>query len=124
MVDIDRWWNDLTRDRFEAILELVAHAIASDYEKIETILKTINERYPAEPELKDWKALREVPVSRFEVIKALRELTREGYAQAYNYDAMTGTFQAVEFGKARIREPWLYATPKGIRAVNGQETGY
>lgn len=117
MVSIDRWWNDLTRDRFEAILELVIDAIADDYEDLEMILTTINEWYPAEPELKDWKALKEVPVSRFEVVKALRELTQEGYAQAYIYDAKASQFQAVDFREDKVRELWMYATPKGIRAV-------
>lgn len=124
MVDIDRWWNDLTRDRFESILELVINAIVDDYENLEMILKTINERYPAEPELKDWKALREIPISRFEVMKALRELTQEGFAQAYTYDANARTFRPIEFRKDRIRELWLYATSKGIRAVKRQDASF
>jgi hypothetical protein len=114
----DHWWDDLTRDRSAAILELVLDAIADDYENLEIILRTINQSYRDEPDLKDWKALEAVPVSRPEVISALRELTQEGFAQACTYDAATKRYQAVSFRVDRAGVLWFYVTDKGMRAVN------
>ncbi len=117
MVSIDRWWNDVTRDRIESLLELVLSAVADDYESLDTILAAINREYPADPDCGGWAALKALPISRFEVVKALRELTQEGYAQAYLYDARENEFRAVDFRQDQIRDLWIYATPKGIRAV-------
>jgi hypothetical protein len=113
----DHWWDDLTRDRSAAILELVLDAIADDYETLEIILRTINQCYRDEPDLKDWRALRALPVSRPEVISALRELTQEGFAQACTYDAETKQYHAVNFRADRAGLLWFYVTDKGMRAV-------
>ncbi|HUZ46720.1 MAG TPA: hypothetical protein VMW54_08785 [Terriglobia bacterium] len=117
MISIDSWWDSRTRNRFEAILELVMDAVADDYERLEMIMATINESYPVDPALKGWEALKAAPVSRHEGVQALRELTGEGYAQAYVYDAAENRFRAVGFGKEQINDLWFYATPKGLNAV-------
>jgi hypothetical protein len=114
---IDRWWDDLTRDRSAAVLELVLDAISDDYQNLEIILKTINRWYPADPDLKDWKALQAVPVSRAEAIKALRELTLEGFANACVYDAGTKQFLAVNFRQDRAGMLWYYVTEKGLHTA-------
>lgn len=118
MAATDHWWDDLTRDRSAAILELVLDAIADDYENLEMILKTINRWYPDDPELKNWKALEAVPVSRPEVVKALRELTEEGFAQACVYDAWTKQYQTVSFRRNEAPVLWFYVTEKGLRAAS------
>ena len=118
MAGIETWWDDLTRDRSAAILELVLDAIADDYENLETILKTINRCYPDDPGLKGWKALEAVPVSRPEAINALRELTQEGFAQAYVYDGGAKQFQAVSFGQHEAGVLWFYVTEKGLRTAS------
>jgi hypothetical protein len=115
---IERWWDDLTRDRFSAILELVLDAVADDYENLDMILKTINGLYRSEPHLRGWKALDAVPVSRPEVIKALRELTQEGFAQACEYDAETKQFRPASFRQDNAGVLWYYVTDKGMSAVN------
>jgi len=114
----DHWWDDLTRDRSAAILELVLDAIADDYENLDIILKTINRCYPDDPGLNNWKALEAVPVSRPEVIKALRELAEEGFAQAFVYDAETKQFQVVSFRQNEAGMLWFYVTDKGLRTAN------
>ncbi|MGA8182265.1 MAG: hypothetical protein WB819_01340 [Terriglobia bacterium] len=118
MASIDPWWDDLTRDRSAAILELVLNAIADDYEDLEIILKTINQCYQDVPELKDWRALQVVPVSRPEVVMALRELTEEGFAQAFVYDAGTKQFRAVSFRQHEAGMLWFYVTEKGLRTAS------
>ena len=118
MAGIERWWDDLTRDRFSAVLELVLNAISDDYENLEIILKTINQWYRGEPELRGWKALEAVPVSRSEVVKALRELTQEGFAQACSYDAETKQFLPASFLQDNAGVLWYYVTDKGMAAVN------
>ena len=118
MAGTDHWWDDLTRDRFSAVLELVLDAIADDYENLEIILKTVNGLYRSESGLSSWKALEAVPVSRPEVIKALRELTQEGFAQACNYDPVTKQFFPVNFSQNRASVLWYYVTDKGMNAVN------
>jgi hypothetical protein len=114
----DFWWDDLTRDRSAAILELVLEAISEDYENPEIILRTINQCYRDEPELEGWKALEAVPVSRREVMSALRVLTEEGFAQTYSYDVETKHYQAVSFRADLAGVLWFYITDKGMRAVN------
>jgi hypothetical protein len=118
LAGIDHWWNDLIRDRSAAILELVLDAIADDYENLETILNTINRWYPDDTGLKGWKALEAVPVSRPEATKALRELTEEGFAQAYVYDAGAKQFQAVSFRHHQAAMLWFYVTDKGLCAAS------
>jgi hypothetical protein len=114
----DHWWDDLTRDRSAAILELVLDAIADDYENLEIILKTINRCYPDDPNLKGWSALEAVPVSRSEVVKALRELTEEGFALACVYDAGTKQYQPVSFRRNEAGVLWFYVTEKGLRTAS------
>lgn len=118
MAGTDHWWDDLTRDRAAAILELVLDAIADDFENLEIILKTINHCYPGDPDLKGWKALDAVPVSRPEAINALRELTEEGFAQTCVYDAGTKQFRAVSFRQNEAGVLWFYVTEKGLRAAS------
>jgi hypothetical protein len=115
---IDLWWDDLTRDRAAAILELVLDAISDDYENLEIILRTINRCYRSESDLKGWKALEAVPVSHLEVINALRELTQEGFAQACVFDADAKQFQAVSFRPELVTVLWFYVTDKGMNAAH------
>src|SRR2546430_1782279 len=107
MVGVDSWWDALVRDRFEAILELVISAIADDYESLEIILKTINE-WDADCDPESWAARSAAPVSRTEVVKALRELTREGYAQTYILGTEEPHVQSVDFREDEVDERWFY----------------
>lgn len=116
MVSVDSWWDALVRDRFEAILELVLCAMADDYESVEIILKTINE-WDADRDPGSWAARSAAPVSRSEVIKALRELTQEGYAQTYVLAIREPHATPIEFLETEVDSLWFYATPKGINAV-------
>ena len=118
MAGADHWWDDLTRDRVAAILELVLDAIADDYENLDTILKTINRWYPDDPELKGWKALDAVPVSRPEAVKALQELMDEDFARAFVYDEATKQYQAVSFRRNQAGVLWFYVTEKGLRTAS------
>jgi hypothetical protein len=118
VADIDPWWDDLTRDRSAAVLELVLDAISEDYQNLEIILRTINRWYRGEPDLEGWEALEAVPVSRPEVIKALRELTQEGFAHACVYDAETKQFLPVGFRQDKANVLWFYVTDKGMNAIN------
>lgn len=118
MAGADHWWDDLIRDRSAAILELVLDAIADDYENLKIILETINRCFPDDPNLKGWKALEVVPVSRQEVINALRELTEEGFALASVYDAGTKQFHSVSFHQHEAGMLWFYVTEKGLRTAS------
>ncbi len=118
MASIDRWWDDLTRNRAAAILELVLDAISDDYENVEIIRRIINQYDRDEPDLKDWKALAAVPVSRLEVVDALRELTAEGFAQASIYDPGAKEYQAVSFRRDMASVLCFYVTEKGMQAVD------
>lgn len=118
MVETNPWWNDLTRDRAEALLQLVLDAIADDYASVELVVKTLNEDYPKEPGLEGWKAMDALPVSRPEVAGALRELVQEGFAHAFAYDAATCSSRAVTPTRGRMAGLWFYATEKGLRAIN------
>jgi hypothetical protein len=114
--NVDSWWDALVRDRAQAVLKLVLNAIADDYENVEIILKSINEEdQTAEPDLQPGKS--GARVSRPEVIKALRVLTSEGYAQAFILDTREPYAQPVAFCKEAINQLWFYVTPKGIQAV-------
>ncbi len=116
MVSIDSWWDSRVRDRSQALLELVINAIADDYESLEIIHKSINE-WDEDLSAESWPARSAVPVSRHEIIKALEELTREGYAQTYVFSSNEPYAQAVEFRKEGIDDLWFYLTPRGISAV-------
>ncbi|HLY63549.1 MAG TPA: hypothetical protein VKV95_22655 [Terriglobia bacterium] len=116
MVSIDSWWDSRVRDRSQALLELVINAIADDYENVEIIDQSINQ-WDVEVRPETWPARSAVPVSRHEIIKALEELTREGYAQSYCFDAAELNAVAVEFAKDGINDLWFYVTPKGVSAV-------
>lgn len=118
MVNANPWWNDLTRDRVEALLQLVLDSITDDFGDIDLVVKTLNEDYAREPGLEGWKAMAALPVSRSEVASALRELVEDGFAQAYAYDAATRGFHAVNPPRGRMIGIWFYATEKGLRAVN------
>jgi hypothetical protein len=116
MAGIDGWWDALVRDRAESVLELVLGAIADDYETVSTILALINER---DRDLKPghWKARRAVPVSRPEVISALKELVREGYAQACALDHREPVATPVKFREEEAGNLWFLVTSKGAMAV-------
>jgi hypothetical protein len=116
MAGIDGWWDGLVRDRAEAVLELVLSAIADDYENLETILASVNERErDFGPEA--WPARRAVPVSRPEVVSALKELTREGYAQAWVLDSHEPQARPVKFREEEVVKLWFLATPRGAAAA-------
>ena len=114
MVNADSWWDGLVRDRFQSVLELVLAAISDDYESVEIILKTINE-WDRDRDPESWAARRAVPVSRPEVVSALQELTREGFAQAYIFS--DNETHAVDFREGEIADTWFLVTEKGINAV-------
>ena len=116
MGGIDGWWDDLVHDRAEAVLELVITAIADDYESVPTILASINERDP-DLEPGNWEARRAVPVSRSEVLSALRELVQEGYAQAYVLDSREPRATPVKFREGEVANLWFLVTSKGATAA-------
>jgi hypothetical protein len=127
VVSIDGWRDTQVWDRFKDILELVLSTISDDYESLEIVLELINKGKDDEdwgPET--WQAKKAIPVSRAEVIKALRELTREGYAQAYMLDTKEPYAQPVEFRQSEVDDLWFYLTPKGKNAVmvlSGRSSG-
>ena len=114
MVNADSWWDGLVRDRFQAVLELVLDAMSDDYVTVEIILKTINEwDNGSRPE--SWAARSAAPVTGPEVIHAVRELTRKGFAQAYLFNGPEACAVAYQPGKAR--DLWFYPTQRGMKAV-------
>lgn len=114
MVRIDSWWDGNVRDRSSDILQLVLAAISDDYTNVGMILESINQMASDwSPEA--WPARRAVPVSRQEVIHALRELAREGLARAFRLE--TGTAQPARFDEERARDLWFCATPQGSEAI-------
>lgn len=115
MVNVDSWWDSLVRDRFRAVLELVLDAISEDYVTLEIILRNINE-WNSELDPGAWAARGAAPVSRPEVVRALRELTREGYAQACIFNGPEA--QAVKFSPDQVANVWFCATQKGINALS------
>jgi hypothetical protein len=114
VVNADSWWDGLVRDRFQAVLELVLDAMSDDYVTVEIILQTINE-WDAGSRPESWEARKAAPVTRPEVLQALRELTREGFAQAYIFNGPEA--YAVDFQTGKIRDLWFYPTQRGIDAV-------
>lgn len=117
MATLDSWWDALVRDRFAAVLELVLIAIADDYADLAAILESINEWTP-DPAIEALPARSAVPVSRAEVIKALAELIREGYAHAFASGGATNGSERADFREARAGELWFYVTPKGEQTAN------
>ena len=114
MVNVDSWWDGLARDRFQAVLELVLDAIAEDYVTVEIIHKNINE-WDSDRDPASWAARSAAPVSRPEIIHALQELTREGFAQACIFNGREA--QVVAFRPNQLAGVWFCATEKGINAV-------
>ncbi len=114
MVNADNWWDGLVHDRFQAVLELVLDAMSDDYVSVEIILQTINE-WDEGSRPDSWEARKAAPVTRPEVIQALRELTREGFAQAYIFNGPEA--YAVDFQPGKIRDLWFYPTQRGMNAV-------
>jgi len=114
VVNPDNWWDGLVRDRFRAVLELVLDAISDDYATVEIIVQTINE-WDEGSRPDGWEARNAVPVSRHEVVRALKELTREGFVQAFLLSG-SETF-AVELDSARIGDFWFYPTRRGMEAL-------
>ena len=120
MVSIDSWWDSRVRDRAQAVLELVITAIADDYENLETIQRSIN-GWREESESGSWWAKDAIPVSRREVVKALTELTREGYAQTFLALVEDEDPVPAEFQEGKVGELWFYLTPKGMNTVRQLE---
>jgi hypothetical protein len=116
VVSIDSWWDSRVRDSSQALLELVINAIADDYESLEIIHQSIND-WGGDLSMDSWPALDAVPVSRHEIIKALGELAREGYAQPFILSTEEPYARAVEFSQEGIRDLWFALTPKGVSAV-------
>jgi hypothetical protein len=114
VVNADSWWDGLVRDRFQAVLELVLDAMSDDYVTVEIILKTINE-WDAGSRPESWAARKAAPISRPEVIRALRELTREGYAQACVFGGTEA--YVVDFDPSKVSGVWFYPTQRGMDAV-------
>ena len=115
MVNVDSWWDGLARDRFQAILELVLDAISEDYVTLEIIDKNINE-WDGDRDPASWAARGAVPVSRPEIVHALQELIREGYAQACVFNGEET--QTVEFRPHALAGVWFCTTAKGLKAVS------
>ena len=114
MVNADSWWDGLVRDRFQAVLELVLDAMSDDYVTVEIILKTINE-WDAGSRPESWAARSAAPVSRPEVIRALRELTREGYAQAYIFNGPEALRRGFSTGQSARPLVFSYARAGWMR---------
>ena len=88
--------------------------MSDDYVTVEIILKTINE-WDSGSRPESWAARSAAPVSRPEVIRALRDLIREGYPQAYAFDG--SEVYEVDFQPGRWRDVWFYPTQRGMDAV-------
>lgn len=114
MVGIESWWDGNVRGRSSDILQLVLAAISDDYSNVGMILESINE-LGSDYSPEAWPARKAVPVNRQEVIHALQELTREGFAQAYRLE--TGNAEQVRFSAESARNSWFCATPKGNEAI-------
>jgi hypothetical protein len=114
VVNADSWWDGLSRDRFEAVLQLVLDAISEDYVTVEIIRKNINE-WDGERDPASWAARSAAPVSRPEIIHALGELTREGFAQACIFNGQEA--QVVRFRPDQPADVWFCVTEKGINAI-------
>ena len=114
MVNVDSWWDSLTRDRFRAVLELVLAVISDDYMTLEIILKTLNE-WGTEENSADWPARSALPVSRPEVTRALRELIREKYVDPCIFVGQEA--QVVELQEITVQDVWFCATQKGVNAA-------
>ncbi len=114
MVNVDSWWDGLSHDRFEAVLQLALDAISEDYVTVEIIEKNINE-WDGDRDPSMWAARSAAPVSRPEIIHALQELTREGYTQACVFDGQEA--RAVRFRADHLADVWFCATQKGMNAI-------
>jgi hypothetical protein len=98
-------------------LELVLDSVADDYESLEIILGCIN-KPEANLESEPWVARNPAPVSRPDVVEALRVLIREGYVQAYMLNTEEPYTQAVDFREEAVDDLWFYVTPKGKLTVD------
>jgi hypothetical protein len=50
------------------------------------------------------------------VIRALKDLTREGFAQTFTFNGPEPYL--VEFHPGKVRDLWFYPTKRGMKAVN------
>ena len=114
MVNVDSWWDEHVRDRYQAVLQLVLDAISEDYVTLEIILKNINE-WDNERDATAWAARSAAPVARPEVVKALEELIKEQYAQACIFNGHAA--RVAPFRTEQLADLWFCATEKGIKAV-------
>jgi hypothetical protein len=115
VVNADTWWDGLVRDRFRWILELVLDAVSDDYATVEIIVKTINE-WDEGSRPDTWEARSAAPLTRPEVVRALKELTREGFVQAYIFSGSDA--HPAEFDSARLGDLWFYPTKRGMAAIS------
>lgn len=86
-----------------SIQDWVLWAIADDYESLEIIFEEINK----------WRPKRSRGVTRQEIIRALKQIIREGSAQAYILSSQPPYAQPVEFLAKDAEALWFYVTPKG-----------
>ena len=114
MVNVDSWWDGLVQGRFRDVTELVLDAMAEDYVTVEIILRNINE-WDGRRDEASWPARSAAPVSRPEVVRALGELIREGYAQTCLFNGQAA--QVVKIPPGARPDLWFCATAKGISAI-------
>jgi hypothetical protein len=94
------------KDLDRTFREYALRAISDDYEEFEKILQDVT----------GWAAACGVTPDRSSTLRALEELIRDGYAQAYILSAVPpGKAEAVSYSLDRLDELWFYVTPKGKR---------
>lgn len=94
------------KDLNQVISEYVLRSISDDYEYIEAILEDVA----------NWTSECGTTVDSNAVLKALEELIRDGYAQAYVlHSAPTARAEAVKYSSDRVHDYSYYVTPKGKR---------
>jgi hypothetical protein len=90
--------------QYQTVKESVANAMADDYESLEIILADVAK----EADKYGFSFDRQM------VLRALKELTDEGYAQAYDLSPQPPHAAKVEYSEDRVDDLWFYLTPKGI----------
>ena len=117
MISVDSWWDGLVRERVENILHRVMEAVSDDYHSVQTILETVNGR-AHERNGGGSAETNTLKVNRREVVRALRELVNEGYAQAHVLAPERPHFLAVPFREEQADQLWFYVTAKGKEIMN------
>ena len=87
----------------------VMSAMADDYESLETILESVN-----------WMAGEDgLPnFAEQDIAPELKDLVREGYANAYILSSTPPHSSIVDYSDSRAGELWFMLTPAGLRALN------